>query len=35
MLVVNVPRGPRRVLETLGLTDLTRYDRGGQDPADR
>ena len=27
MLLVNVPRGPRRVLETLGLTDLTRYDR--------
>src|SRR5260370_1083061 len=27
MLIVNIPHGPRRVLETLGLTDLTRYDR--------
>src|SRR3954471_4023338 len=27
MLIVNVPEGPRRVFEVLGLTDLLRYDR--------
>jgi anti-anti-sigma factor len=26
MLIVNVPHGPRRVLETLGLTDLVSED---------
>ena len=27
MLIVNVPRTPRRVFEALGLADLLRYDR--------
>ena len=27
MLIVNVPKGPRRVFEVLGLADLLRYDR--------
>jgi anti-anti-sigma factor len=27
MLIVNVPRGPRRVFEILGLSDLMHYDR--------
>ena len=27
MRLVNVPRGPRRVLEVLGLTDRLGYDR--------
>jgi len=27
MLIVNVQRGPRRVFETLGLTDLLRVER--------
>jgi anti-anti-sigma factor len=27
MLIVNVPAGPSRVFEALGLTDLLRYDR--------
>ena len=27
MLIVNVPEGPRRVFEVLGLTDFIRYDR--------
>ena len=27
MLILNVPEGPRRAFEVLGLTDLFRYDR--------
>lgn len=27
MLILNVQRGPRRVFEALGLTDLLRFDR--------
>ena len=27
MLILNVPPGPRGVFETLGLTDLLRYER--------
>ena len=27
LLIVNVPRGPRRAFEFLGLVDLMHYDR--------
>ncbi len=34
LVILNVPRGPRLVFETLGLTDLLNDERGLQDERD-